>query len=529
MPTEDHTMKSHGRDPGRSAGPRAPAVDPELEKPDPPPVPQTNVYQQTRPEQVATLPNGLKVDHVDGGPIRQSGAYDFMLGGHDNFYKFMPKDTIAIERTSSPQDQKFVLLHELIERQLMQKKDVGKYQEAHHIANKVERAVRKDPARMAEVKLTPDGAVMPGMTGEQKLKVASALVPDLLVQTTFHLHELLKRAEEAAGSPSQEVDHPNVSHLIGGIQSGDLAPGLLVDLDGTVRETEGQPCPYGLGEQRIRPNVLTILRDLRDHGFRVIGVTNHTTQWPGEEKSVDPDQLRAIQHETMDLCGGLLDDIVYSQVHDAETMKPRPVMLEHAIRHWRIDPERSVMVGNSDDDRLSADAAGIPFSHADQFFGDPETTVHQVTTLLGMTKKADAVQVKPQNEYLLFNPEGQVAVKPSGFRRYDLPREGQGKKAPYEHPLRWIPPEGVPEPGIHGYDIQMNVGETAEAPQGYQWHDPKGVLKQLYGAMGRRENAPYRELDRVHARVLLRMLKRRSRGAAQAPAQQVVQQAPVAP
>ena len=55
------------------------------------------------------------------------------------------------------------------------------------------------------------------------------------------------------------------------------------------------------------------------------------------------------------------------------------------------------------------------------------------------------------------------------------------------------------------------------------------MLKQLYGAMGRRENAPYRELDRVHARVLLRMLKRRSRGAAQAPAQQVVQQAPVAP
>jgi 8-oxo-dGTP pyrophosphatase MutT (NUDIX family)/predicted double-glycine peptidase len=148
---------------------------------------------------------------------------------------------------------------------------------------------------------------------------------------------------------------------------------------------------------------------------------------------------------------------------------------------------------------------------------DIEPTLH-----VENVKTADALNLADRPEYVLFNHEGKILVAPDANKRYRLPTTGTGKPAPYEPSQRYLPPEGAAEPGVHGYQVKLHVGE-GEAP-GFdgQWTDPHAVLRNLYGSMGQSVNRPHRELDRARARVILRALKKRP--AALAPAV-----APVAP
>ena len=75
------------------------------------------------------------------------------------------------------------------------------------------------------------------------------------------------------------------------------------------------------------------------------------------------------------------------------------------------------------------------------------------------------------------------------------------------NPFRFIPDEGVPEHGAHGYEYGFNVGE-GDAPQDFQgeWIPGKEILQQTYGSMGLAKNRRYHGLDRARARVLQRVL-----------------------
>ena len=119
------------------------------------------------------------------------------------------------------------------------------------------------------------------------------------------------------------------------------------------------------------------------------------------------------------------------------------------------------------------------------------------------------------SEFVHFNHLGQILVAPDANRRYKFPHIGKGKPAPYERAVRFVPPAGVPEPGQHGYDVTMHVGDgpvdETQFPGG-EWKDPKEVTKNLYASMGlTSQNAHYRDLDRARARVILRALKHRAR------------------
>ena len=142
----------------------------------------------------------------------------------------------------------------------------------------------------------------------------------------------------------------------------------------------------------------------------------------------------------------------------------------------------------------------------------------EVTPALSATnlqKTADALNLIDRPEYVLFNPQGQIMVGNDEGGRIKLPNTGTGAAAPYEPTLRHLPPLGAPEAGVHGYNVHFNVGDAAEAP-GFEgtWQDPHLVLRGLYGAMGRPANAPYRELDRARARVILRAMKKRTKAPA---------------
>jgi HAD superfamily hydrolase (TIGR01662 family) len=295
-------------------------------------------------------------------------------------------------------------------------------------------------------------------------------------------------------------------------------PAVLVDLDHTIRGWNGEGMYRQTGAQHILPNRLETLNPLKALGVKIIGVTNHTLHQKANHAGLTPEILAAIQHETIGLTNGALDDVVYASHPDDTLLKPAPTMLQHAFKRFGLDPKRTVMVGdNVDHDGGAATAAGVPFHEAEGFFADSAATVAAVTKqlALGQKKTADTPVFADRSEYVMFNQAGQVMVAPDANRRYRLPTTGAGKPAPYEPALRYLPPDGAPEPGIHGYNMRFNVGEADQPVDGYSWADPTQVLKDSYASMGLKANAPYRELDRARVRVLLRALKKRQANVAQ--------------
>ena len=63
----------------------------------------------------------VKVWLVNGRLVRDLFFIDFTEGGHDKVYPFIPENEIWIDDDVNPDERKFVLLHEMHERNLMEK------------------------------------------------------------------------------------------------------------------------------------------------------------------------------------------------------------------------------------------------------------------------------------------------------------------------------------------------------------------------------------------------------------------------
>lgn len=85
----------------------------------------------------------LKIWVVDGELVRDKYFIDFTEGGHDKVYSFVPKGEIWIDDDLSFRERKFVLLHEIHERNLMAKGI--SYSSAHHSSSILEHFCRKHP------------------------------------------------------------------------------------------------------------------------------------------------------------------------------------------------------------------------------------------------------------------------------------------------------------------------------------------------------------------------------------------------
>ena len=84
---------------------------------------------------------GVKVWLVDGARVRNELDIDFTEGGHGYVYTFIPQDEVWIDDDIDPDERKFIILHELHERNLM---SLGlPYGKAHAEANQVEAVARQ--------------------------------------------------------------------------------------------------------------------------------------------------------------------------------------------------------------------------------------------------------------------------------------------------------------------------------------------------------------------------------------------------
>jgi hypothetical protein len=107
-------------------------------------------------ELLAEYSGGLIVWVVDGELVRDLDYIDFTEGGHDKVYAFVPSKEVWIDDDVSPAERKFILLHELHERNLM---DRGwTYEKAHRDSSRIEFESRRHPETVdARLKAEIDG------------------------------------------------------------------------------------------------------------------------------------------------------------------------------------------------------------------------------------------------------------------------------------------------------------------------------------------------------------------------------------
>lgn len=86
----------------------------------------------------------IKVWLVDGELVRDFFDTNFGGGSHGRVDPFTPKDEIWLDDDISQRERKFILLHELHERRLMQEKNLD-YLKAHEAATKKEDFYRHNP------------------------------------------------------------------------------------------------------------------------------------------------------------------------------------------------------------------------------------------------------------------------------------------------------------------------------------------------------------------------------------------------
>jgi D-glycero-D-manno-heptose 1,7-bisphosphate phosphatase len=161
------------------------------------------------------------------------------------------------------------------------------------------------------------------------------------------------------------------------------AKALFLDRDGVICRAL-PPKQYVLSPAQIwiLPEIHAVIRRARDCGYLVIVVTNQPQVAYG---MLAPRELESIHAHMRQHLHCPLDAIYVCPHRDEDgcgCRKPKPGLLLQAIRDFRIDPLRSVMIGDNAVDILAAHRAGcataLLLSDADAPALPPPSPAHTV-------------------------------------------------------------------------------------------------------------------------------------------------------
>lgn len=152
----------------------------------------------------------------------------------------------------------------------------------------------------------------------------------------------------------------------------------IFDADHTLRRTtiEGKVCPHAPDEWELLPDVRERLAEIRwGRGGALLGVASNQ------------DQV-GYGHLTHQMAHRLLADMLREAVGEVEPApairfcphvlevacecrKPGAGMLRDIVRHFGVRPDETLFVGDMELDRQAAEAAGVRFAWAWDFFRRP--------------------------------------------------------------------------------------------------------------------------------------------------------------
>ena len=84
----------------------------------------------------------IKIHLIDGTLLRQNLDPSFCFGGHWKVYDYIPQGEVWIDNVPKKEEQKYIIIHELYELDLMTQGK--KYNNAHDFANAAEKEARRN-------------------------------------------------------------------------------------------------------------------------------------------------------------------------------------------------------------------------------------------------------------------------------------------------------------------------------------------------------------------------------------------------
>ena len=157
---------------------------------------------------------------------------------------------------------------------------------------------------------------------------------------------------------------------------------IIFDKDGTLIASLGKRPANSPAEQRPLPGVVEKLAALRAEGHRLAMASNQGGVAWG---FLTPDKAEALMRDCAEKVGGL--DTWRFSPYDAkaatrrpnspyaredESRKPRPGMLLSIMEELGATPAETLMVGDQESDCQAAEAAGVSFAWAQDYFGFPD-------------------------------------------------------------------------------------------------------------------------------------------------------------
>jgi histidinol-phosphate phosphatase family protein len=157
---------------------------------------------------------------------------------------------------------------------------------------------------------------------------------------------------------------------------------LLLDRDGTLNRSVDHRPPNRPEEIELLPGVAEKVHRYASMGWRIIIVTNQGGVAFGYQSEA---QAQATQKAVLDALPLVVDESYLCPHHPDGTVpryavacpnrKPAPGAIHQALDRFQARPQDCLFVGDQDSDRLAAEAAGVPFRWAWEFFGwDPPAT-----------------------------------------------------------------------------------------------------------------------------------------------------------
>jgi histidinol-phosphate phosphatase family protein len=151
---------------------------------------------------------------------------------------------------------------------------------------------------------------------------------------------------------------------------------LLLDRDGTLNRSLGNRPPNRPEEVELLPGVATRLHRYAAWGWHIVIVTNqggiaYGYQTEAQAHATHQAVLAAlpVAVDGSYLCPHHPDGTIPEYAITCPNRKPAPGAIHDALDRFQVKPHDCLFVGDQDSDRLAAEAAGVPFEWANDFFG----------------------------------------------------------------------------------------------------------------------------------------------------------------
>lgn len=141
-----------------------------------------------------------------------------------------------------------------------------------------------------------------------------------------------------------------------------LQPAVLLDRDGVINRERGSHT-WRPEDFEILPDVAASIKALKESGRAVVVITNQSGIALGLYGHADVARLHTILKEHLAAAGTAVDAILYCPHHPDHgrclCRKPGGLLVERALSRLRLDPARSVMIGDRERDVHAAESAGV--------------------------------------------------------------------------------------------------------------------------------------------------------------------------